>query len=109
MNEPSLFTFADGQLVAQGTAKIEMQTPEEYIASTPMRELEEHRWGSYVVKILDYPDEALGEPVNSFYAIAECARADGRGMEPKWALIALRENDLETFREKFKAYCEKTS
>lgn len=110
MNEPSLFNFTDGQLVPQGVANIEMQTPEEFISSSPLQRKAEHRWGKYVVHLLVLEEKVdTGETAVAYYAIAERAREDGRGMDPKWALIQFREEDLDLFCTKFKSYCERTS
>lgn len=103
MIKPVLYRFQDKKLISAGQAKIEFQTPDEYLRSTPLIVLEEADWGLSHIRFLRMPGE-LDEPA-CCYVLVE--RFEDGKPNPHWALIHVYEVDIEEFKTEFKKYCEK--
>lgn len=102
MLEPTVYKYDGDKLIKVGSAKIEFQTPEEYLRSTPLVVEEVVDWGKHVIRFLRL--KTLDEPDQIFVLVE---RFEDKRPDPQWAIIQVEEKDLTKFRENFQVYCEK--
>jgi hypothetical protein len=115
MLEPDLYIFMpdeDEKLKSLGPAKLEWQTPREFLESTPLEPMETERWGATKVRFVRLPLPEIDPPGYQYYALVERfeeVEQQGHVMvrpNPQWALVMIDEAALPQFKTMFKEFCE---
>lgn len=95
-----------------GPAKLEWQSPREFLESTPLESMETERWGDTKAQFVRLPLPDPDGPGYQHYCIVErIEEVEQRGHvverpNPQWALVMIDEAALPQFKTMFKEFCE---